>query len=299
MKWLLLSLLSVGTSASLPSYELLYFSSAKQRNIDSILTETKKIRADLELFKCNTPNREQLFNDITAINPKANSFKIIGKNKEIYIFKNDKIFTLKGKRIRRPKDSFLKLAFSALTEINQFPIGLELIEKIQTAKTSFYLQRGRNSYNPAMPGERTYWHGNEASFVSGMDELKPQVDRLPFKLIGFSGRINWNPTLRSKLIEEDYVKREVSPVIALAHEMMHAYDGLRGLLDRRFVHGVDFEMTTVAEYRAVYLENKLRAQMGKLYRRYYGTPLEDRSKQDMLDDDDTPLMMPTPCIKWL
>jgi hypothetical protein len=299
MKWTLLVILTVGAFASSLDYELLYFAAAEPRDIATILAETNTTTVELELFKCDAPNRDRLFNDITPQNPARDSFKILGTNKKTYTYKDAKIYSIKGHRIKNLKDPFLRSAYKALNQIAQFPIGLELISKIQTANAPFYLKYGRNSYYPSMPHERTFLHGNEASFVTAMDELKPSVDGMPFAQIGFTGSINWNSKSKIKLVESDYVEREVSPVIALAHEMVHAYDGMRGLLDRRFVHGDNYEMATVAEYRAVFLENKIRKHMGILYRRYYSKPSGEPVEKDMLDDTDEPIVMPTPCIRWL
>ena len=81
--------------------------------------------------------------------------------------------------------------------------------------------------------------------------------------------------------------------------MYHAYDGMRGLLDRRFVKSDELEFQPVAEYRAVRFENIMRKHYGGLYRRFYSTPSDLSSIKDMLDEYEEPIVIPTPCIGWL
>ncbi len=57
--------------------------------------------------------------------------------------------------------------------------------------------------------------------------------------------------------------------ISLAHELYHAYDITRGLLDHRVVIHKKLQKVAVREYRAVYFENQVRKDMGyKLRERY-------------------------------
>ena len=103
----------------------------------------------------------------------------------------------------------------------------------------------------------------------------------------------------AKFVESDYKEREVNVDIILAHEMYHAYDGMRGLLDRRFIKADELEFQPVAEYRAVRFENIMRKNYGGLYRRFYSTPSDLNSIKDMLDKYEEPIVIPTPCIEWL
>ena len=93
------------------------------------------------------------------------------------------------------------------------------------------------------------------------------------------------------------IKDKIDTDIILAHEMYHAYDGMRGLLDRRFVKSDTHEFQPVCEYRAVRLENSLRKSLGYKYRKFYSHT--EGSDQDMLDDNGEPIKIPTPCINWL
>lgn len=278
-------------------YTLLYFANGQIRTPTEILNETKIPLESLQLFHCRSEERNNLFFDFTAQNPDEDSLKVFGLDQKTYYYKNNSLYSIKGRKIRKVKDSFAKAVLVALNKISESELGKKLINRLQKSYAPFYIQKGRNQYNPANLDQRTNTHGNDATMIVGLDELRPMVERMPFSQIGFTGRINWNENLKAKLIESDYVEREIPAYIALAHEMFHAYDGMRGLLDRRFVHGNNLEMSPVAEYRAVYFENQMRKDFGFKYRRFYSK--QDDITRDMLDDRDEPILLPTPCINWL
>jgi hypothetical protein len=101
-------------------------------------------------------------------------------------------------------------------------------------------------------------------------------------------------------MEKAYVesdgKKRIAPVhTILAHEMFHAFDGIRGLFDRRKVDGPTYEYTEVLEYRGAYFENKIRAELGRKYRKYYGG--SDQASGSLLDSDGNPFLFPAPCLK--
>lgn len=298
MKKIALALGLLATISQAADYELLYFAGGPVRSPNEILNETDTKLEQLSAFHCDNEKRFNIFNDTTAPNPNSDSLKIEGSDKKIYTYINGRVIgpkkTMKHKKI---KDKFVKAVKAALDKISKIKMGKELITRLQSAYAPFYIQYGRNQYNPAHLNERTNTNGNDSIFVMALDELRPMVERMPFSQIGFTGRINWNHNLRPKLVESDYVEREANPALSLAHEMMHAYDGMRGLLDRRMVWGDKFEGTTIAEYRAVRFENIMRKELGQKYRRFYSA--SDNHDKDMLDDNDEPIIMPTPCIKWL
>src|SRR5690606_10353523 len=111
--------------------------------------------------------------------------------------------------------------------------------------------------------------------------------------------IFWEPQSYATFVEEDLRERAVPTAIALAHEMFHAYDAVRGLLDRRFVEHAELEFIPLAEYRASYFENVLRKNMGHKYRKFYGNSANRESSVDLLNKEGKPIFLPTPCISWL
>ncbi len=87
----------------------------------------------------------------------------------------------------------------------------------------------------------------------------------------------------------NYSQRDMN-LIALAHELYHAYDITRGLLDQRTVVDSVISRTEVAEIRGVYFENMVRADFGYAYRDSYG----DRGT---LLKNGRPIWIKEPCIK--
>lgn len=299
MKLLLLSLTSLLTSNVFAhEYTLINFSSAPVRTEEAILKETKKTRKDLAKYSCTNPERFELFANTTIQNMKKDSLRIISKklNKN-FIYIDGSLFTEDYKPVTKLKDKFLKIALQTLKRLETVPESRRLIEELQFAPMPFYIKLGGNRYSPNMAHERPNLHGNEAGFVSHMDDLRPMIDRMPFELIGYGGMILWNPKTVAEFMEADGKMRKVDTDLILAHEMYHAYDGMRGLLDRRFVQSEELEFQPVCEFRAVRMENTLRKAFGYEYRQYYSYSEED--KRDMLDDNGEPVVLPTPCIKWL
>ncbi len=79
-------------------------------------------------------------------------------------------------------------------------------------------------------------------------------------------------------------------IIALAHELYHAYDISRGLLDQRMIKDDILANAAVAEFRGVYFENLVRKDLGYPLRESYGD-------NGTLVIDGQPVWMQLPCIK--
>ena len=100
-------------------------------------------------------------------------------------------------------------------------------------------------------------------------------------------------------IESDNITRPSPVLSAFAHELYHAFDSVRGLLDRRGVVGDNMEFMELTEYRAVYFENVIRKNLGRKYRKYYSSvDLNDpaQAASSMLDKSGQPYLLPSPCL---
>lgn len=294
-----LFILSLSAFAAIPPYELINFASGERRSPEDLLKETSKTLEDLKNFHCESNQRGELFFENMLMNLAADSLKIVTTHKKkqvIYTYRDGKVF-LNGKKTKA-RGSYAKKTLKALKKLSRKSTHVKkLLSKLQMAPAPFYIKFGRNQYTPNMLDERSNEHGNEAGFVSMMDDRRPMVEGMVFEQIGFTGQINWNPGANLELVEIDYVKRSAPSVLALAHELFHAYDGMRGLLDRRFVKGEGLEFVPVAEYRAVYFENLVRKDLGLKYRRFYSG--SKKGEADLLDENNQPILLPTPCIHWL
>lgn len=276
-------------------YTLLNFSNSTERTQSEILNETGLSTNDIAPFDCKHPERFDLFFNFQQVNTKADSLVIVDRKKN-YIYKNQSLYNSRGRLVRKPK-GFLRETFNALREMEKFPETATLVKNLQQSLFKTYILLGGNRYKPNTPEERNSYHMNHSMMAVNLDDLKPFVEKMPFHQIGNPGQVGWNPATKAKFMEADGVMRTVPKPVVLAHELMHAYDALRGMLDRRFVVSDELEQTTVAEFRAVYLENTFRKHLGGKYRRFYSH--SDGAKKDLLDENDQPILLPTPCVKWL
>jgi hypothetical protein len=291
MKKILFSLLLLQSTISY-SYELISFSSARVRaNLAEILNETGINKDKLTPFRCDNTERFDLFSTSLIQNMAKDSLKIIGQDGTLYTYSNGGIL-----ETTKVKDTFVKKVLATLKRFESVPETQRLVEELQFSPYKFYIKLGGPRYLPHEIGQRSNMHGNDATFIANVSELRPFVDGMPFSQIGFGGHILWNPNFKSDFVEEDYKKRGIDADIVLAHEMYHAYDGMRGLLDRRQVSGDDYEFQEVCEYRAVRMENIVRKAFGYKYRRFYSEPSDLYSAKDMLDDHNEPVVIPTPCV---
>lgn len=299
MKTLFLTLLvSLPSLASEYEYTLLNFSSSRERTEAEILKESGLERGELDFARCDRAERFQpLFWDF-ATNLQKDSLKIEADGKK-YFYREGRLYLENGDLARRIKGSFLKETMNSLKTMEKFELTRNLLRQMESSHYPVIVLKGGNRYSPHMPGERSGIHMNNATMVYNLADKKPLVDGMIFDRIGYGGHVYWSPALvaKSKFMEADGVERVAPKEVVLAHELMHAYDAIRGLLDRRFVQSKVLEQTTVAEFRAVYLENYMRKNMGGEYRRFYS--YSDGAVKDLLDDNDEPILLPTPCIDWL
>lgn len=280
-------------------YELINFNSSRLYTETELLSSVDLTKEELEVFNCNKEERFSLFTVEQIQPPQKTSLKVRSSSNKLLTYQNNQLFldnkTYKPKR----SEKFLKQFLITIKELEKTNIGKKLIDKLSSYKEKFVIKKGWSHFEPNSERERSMWHLNEAAFASIFDEKRPYfADRVPLKKIGSSGTIFWDPNLSTKFVETDYIKRKIKPILVLAHEMYHAYDSARGMLDRRYVKSDNLEFVEIAEFRAVYFENKLRAELNLQNRRYYGD-VSDFSKPDMLNKDDSPIFFPSPCISWL
>jgi hypothetical protein len=290
---LLLCTLSFNISA----YELLNFSNTPQRSIEDIIIESGLSRKTIKEFGCGNFDRTSLFNRTNITNLKFDSLKVISDSHS-YTYRDGALYDQNSNRVY-PRDAFVKKALKTLTRFETVPETKSLIFELQQSPFPFYIKKGGNRYSANHNNERPNWHMNEITMIMNLDDRRPMVLKLPFQQIGFGGQILWNPNTNAKFMEADWVERKIDTDIILAHEMMHAYDGMRGLLDRRFVKSDEHEFQPVAEYRAVRMENILRQALGYQHRRFYSYSKGDTEQKDMLDHNGDTLILPAPCVDWI
>ncbi len=160
-----------------------------------------------------------------------------------------------------------------------------------------YSCNGRDELDPFRPAFRQ--NENETSLQIKLyksDELVIYKNVEYYKLNGevqtdFSNAFLGNVVEALKKIEA--IPEGLPPHVALAHEMYHAFDSIRGILDMRFVQGEKYEFAFISEYRAVYFENIARKAAGIDYRTHYD---QDQTGPGVLDEYGEPRKMPSPCL---
>jgi hypothetical protein len=171
-----------------------------------------------------------------------------------------------------------------------------MLRLLETSHFPLTIALGNNAFNPAVENGR-FWSGiRMAQAVAFLDTKRMSPGGAAFSDIGVGGDILWHPRLQAPAVESDGVERNTDPTIALAHEMYHAFDSIRGLLDMRSIDGELYEFETRLEYRAVWFENQIRGEMQQRYRRHYSKPLPGRHGKSMLDASELPVYIPAPCL---
>lgn len=237
----------------------------------------------LPAYGCNGVNELNPFWEAPRQNEAGDSLKIaLYKSEERLVYKKGKFFKLNGERATDLSDVFVAYTVEALKKIEAFPEGATLLRALEKSHFPLTIIQGGNAFSPHALG-RPHIGIYQANALSIFNHGRMTSENVPFQDIGAGGNIGWNPKTK-----------DLPPHIALAHEMFHALDSIRGILDMRFVHGENYEAAFVSEYRAVYLENMARRAVGIDYRTHYG---QDQTGPGVLDANGNPRKMPSPCLK--
>lgn len=237
----------------------------------------------LPAYACDGVNELNPFWEAPRQNEAGDSLKIaLYKSEERLIYRKGKYFKLNGERATDLSDVFVAYTVEALKKIEAFPEGATLLRALEKSHFPLTIIYGGNAFSPHALG-RPHIGIYQANALSVFNHGRMTSENVPFQDIGAGGNIGWNPKTK-----------DLPPHIALAHEMFHALDSIRGLLDMRFVHGENYEAAFVSEYRAVYLENMARKAAGIEYRTHYG---QEQTGPGVLDENGKPRMMPSPCLK--
>lgn len=281
---ILFSLLISGALAAKDYSYISFFESNQVRSVPELLKMQEREASFLEQFHC-TVFRDDLFGNDLLINPKADSLKILTSKGEVLTYNKD----LEG------KGRFSRRAILGLRQLEASKIGRNLIERLKRSPYPLWIKSGGNRFDPRSFEERPMFGINEAGALSSFLTKRLQVDRLEFISFGSGGFVHWDSKKEFEAMESDGVSRKTPTYIALGHELYHAYDSIRGFLDRRMIKGEGYEFQPVIEYRAVYFENLLRSEAGRRYRKYYSPPSKS-VVGSMLDKFGEPIFIPTDCL---
>lgn len=237
----------------------------------------------LPAYACDGVKELDPFWEAPRQNEKGDSLKIaLYKSEERLIYKQGKYFKPNGELARDLSDVFVAFTVDALKKIEAFPEGAKLLRALEKSHFPLTIIFGGNAFSPHALG-RAHIGIYQANALSVFSHGRMTSEDIPFQDIGAGGNIGWNPKTK-----------DLPPHIALAHEMFHALDSVRGILDMRFVDGANYESAFVSEYRAVYLENMARKAAGVELRTHYG---QEQTGPGVLDENGEPRKMPWPCLK--
>ena len=167
------------------------------------------------------------------------------------------------------KDPFVAKTIHAIHKILEVKEGEILINKIMNNPYTVIIKSGGNRFDAKGDHSRPMFGLNEAGSLISFITKRFQVDRLPFSQWGSGGIVYWDSKKEFMAMESDGVSRATPTFMALAHELYHAYDSVRGILDRRMIKGEGYEFQPVIEYRAVYFENLMRKNHGRIEKQIF------------------------------
>lgn len=275
-------------------YTLKDFSIRNQEHTrDDLLKMIKMNENQLDFYSC--PNfQDHLFSEFLKPFQQQQFLKIETNSGKLVSYQFGKTFNHKDKEIK-PR-GFVKSVVEALKKIEATPTGQRLLNELLKSPYPLVIKEGMNRFDPRKKDEGPVRGMNTAAAFQSLHTGRLIVDKVRFDQFGSGGYVWWNPKLKPKTQDEDLKIREVPTFMALAHELYHAYDSTRGLLDRRIVNGYGYEFLEITEYRAVYFENKLREENG-LYKRITYSDSLDPSKGKLLDQNGDPIWIPASCLQ--
>jgi hypothetical protein len=235
-------------------------------------------------YACNDRDELNPFWQAPRENQNEDSLKIqLHPSLDQIIYKQGSYLKLNGEIQTDFSHDFISQVVIALNKIEAIPEGARLLRNLERSYFPITIQQGNNMFNPRDDSGRSYRGIYRANALSAFAHGRMTSEDILFNDIGTGGSIHWNPKTS-----------DVPSYVALMHEMYHAFDSTRGILDMRFVNGEKYESAFVSEYRAVYFENIARQHYGHPLRTHYGS---DRSGPGVLDENGNSRWMPSPCLK--
>jgi hypothetical protein len=288
LKTLLLGLLSFNLYAHDLKYELKSFGHKNPRTEAGIIKETGLNPSDFSQFSCQNEADYRIFSEyLLPENLAMDSIKIQLKDGSVENIKTLNASEVQRieKRIKRNRSvKFEDHVNYAIHLLMKTKLGAKIITELKKAPEPIFIKQGGNRFLPTKVGERPGFHLNNATSIVNLALKAPMVEKIDFSQLGAGGILTWNPKTKG-----------FKSFLVLAHEMYHAYDSSRGIMDRRFLISEEIEMNEVTEIRAVYFVNQIRKELGLPYRTRYTSS----EGPDLIDDNGNPIFIPAPCIDWI
>ena len=178
----------------------------------------------------------------------------IKNNKDILLYDNGTLRNKDGSEYLGKQTSFTKKVREALNIIGSTKEGQAMLSELQSSNNSYTIQKSTRQYNyesKFVYEDMDRAHALQMAETTGKSLLKG----------GAGGDIYWNSKGTLLNTEKGYQKNSI---IDLGHELFHALDANRGLLDGRVYNGLSRK-----EWQATYRENILRQELHLPLRTYY------------------------------
>lgn len=292
--------LAAAVAAPEPDYQLLpsenqHYRTFSRTELEALIGSDQKL---LPYYQCDGQKEFTLFPEDPVSNSRKDSLRIKAYDSdEMIVYREGKYWSLNGKPITKLKDRYFKHVQHALERLESLENSRLLLRRLEESRYPVVITFGSwmmfepSEFDGARKGTARSMSTALMIFQTGRKTTQPDGKLVH---IGVGGNVIWNPQMKLTRIESDGVERVVPPYLSLAHELFHAFDGVRGVLDRRTVWNLEkYEQAEVTEYRAVYFENSLRKNLGLKYSKRYGSTDEGA---DMLDESGEPILIPAPCL---
>ncbi|MDR0863365.1 MAG: hypothetical protein LBO74_00340, partial [Candidatus Symbiothrix sp.] len=205
-------------------------------------------------------------NPINAVDFNGDSITIVHNigfwglgGKETLTYENGNLFNSDGSAYTGKVKSYLKSAVGALGSLNTTTEGAALVSELQNSTNMFTIKNGNSEFKS---NSSVKAYANQLQTDPSQAATLQTLQNAGVNIAGGSGgTIFWNasgsilPTLNGGM---------ANATTDLAHEMFHALDANRGLLDDRIDQGIKRN-----EWQAVYRENVLRSQLNIPLRTHY------------------------------
>ena len=201
-------------------------------------------------------------NPMRFSDPLGDTVLIRHRNKDI-VYNNGVLTNKDGSAYKGKVKGFLKQTVNALNtgRTGGSAEAVSLIAELQGSTNNFTIVKGeKNNFDP----NKSQRFGAEANQIRTDPNRSLELAAVPANLLqgGAGGTITWNPKGDNVWVVGG--KLDNNPTMNLLHELFHARDGNRGLMDDRNENGIKRN-----EWQASYKENIVRQQMGLPLREYY------------------------------
>ncbi len=286
-------LIALGARADLPAYTLIQIENDDFR--DHSFAQAEKLLGvmdgDLVAYQCDGKREFEILPELLHASADGNSLKIEASDGAVGIYRDGEL------RNGNKKDAFMKVVLKTLAKLETLPTGKILLERLEHSPYALTIRHGTPHFWPDDDKRSGPASGMMmAQSIQLLNTLRWPEYGNQFNRIGAGGEINFDPALKALFLEDDDVKRAAAPQTILAHEMMHAFDGIRGFLDRRTLVGDAYEFIEISEYRATYMENLIRKESGLHFRKSYSDE-SGGGHGSLLGEDGKPMLIPAPCLK--